>query len=165
MIEKIMRENLSTHITYKEATRSMEAKRLGIDNTPDDEQWERMKLLAVNVFEPLRIYFDYPIFIWSIFRSEVINANIRGASKNSQHMANNGAAMDIDADIFGGLTNREIFDYVRKNLEFDQLIGEGMNVEDFDWIHISYNKVKNRKEVLTMVIQNGLPVYKKFINP
>jgi len=160
----MMKENLSVHITYKEATRSMEAKRLGIDNTPNDEQWGRMKLLAEKVFEPLRTYFDYPIFIWSIFRSAIVNENTRGASKKSQHMAENGAAMDIDADIFGGLTNKEIFDYVRKNLEFDQLIGEGMDIEDFDWIHISYNEGKNRKEVLTMVIQNGLPAYKKFKN-
>jgi len=61
------------------------------------------------------------------------------------------------------LTNKRIFDYVRKNLEFDQLIAEGVTEDgDYDWIHISYNEEKNRKQILVMVLVDGKPTYQKF---
>ena len=143
---------LSNHITLKEAYgRSTTAKRLGITNEPDAEQLVRMKALAENIFEPLREAIGKPIFIHSMFRSLALNEAIGGA-KNSQHMANNGAAMDIDSQIFGGTTNKEIFDYIRKNLDFDQLIGEEFTEDgDYEWIHVSYKDEDNRGQVLEMV--------------
>lgn len=154
-------EPISPHISYKEATRCEIAKRMGWKNDPDSEQLKRIKTLAEKVFEPIRKYFGIPIFIWSMFRTKQVNEAINGA-KNSQHMANNGAAIDIDAQVYGVLTNKRIFDYVRKNLEFDQLIGEGISDGDFDWIHVSYNEGKNRKEILTMISIDGKPTYQKF---
>ena len=60
--------------------------------------------------------------------------------------------MDIDAQIFGGLTNKEVFDWVRANLNFDQLIWEGGTVEEPDWVHVSLTKHRaNRKQVLRMI--------------
>lgn len=161
----MIKKRLSDHISYDEATRSLEGKRLGIENIPNEQQWENMKQWAINIFEPLRYYIGHRIFIWSIFRSEKINEITPGASKNSQHMADNGAAGDLDADVYGGTTNREIFYYILRHLEFDQLIGEGMRDDgDFDWVHVSYNKGNNRKEVLTMVRIDGKPTYQKY-NP
>jgi hypothetical protein len=156
-------ENISLHITYKEATRSEKARRYGWKNDPNPQQLERMTILAKKVFEKIRSYFGVPIYIWSMFRTPKVN-KAAGGKKNSQHMADNGAAIDIDAQVFGGLTNKKIFDFVRKNLEFDQLIGEGWDDEDddYDWIHISYNEEKNRNQVLVMTLIDGKPVYSNY---
>src|SRR4030042_2568759 len=106
------KENLSPHVSYLEATRSDIARRKGLNNDPDPEQLERMKVLAEKIFEPIRKHFGIPIFIWSGFRTKQVN-DASGGAINSQHMANNGAAIDIDAQVFGVLTNKRIFDYIR----------------------------------------------------
>lgn len=153
--------NISEHITYNEAIRSDTAKKLGIKNIPDDSQLHRMRLLAENVFEPVRNYFNVPIFISSFFRSAKLNKVLKGAV-NSEHLALEGAAMDLDAQLFGKLTNKQIFDYIRSNLDFNQLIWEfGNNVEP-DWVHVSYSEGKNKKEVLRAISMNGITRYKKF---
>ena len=154
---------ISEHVSYREATRSNTAKRRGIDNIPSVEQLDRIKVLCKKVFEPLRKHLGIPIFISSMFRSPGLNKAIGGA-KNSQHLANNGAAMDLDAQIFGGTTNRKIGDYIRKNLEFDQLIYEDWDSEfaDYAWIHVSYNDENNRNEVLVMKRINGRVGYERY---
>ena len=112
------------------------------------------------VFEPLREHLGVPVFISSMFRSPVLNEALEGA-RNSQHLSNNGAAMDLDAHVFGGTTNRKIGDYIRYNLTFDQLIYEGVDGNDFAWIHVSYNKGNNRNEVLVMKRKGGKATYKR----
>ena len=77
-------DRISKHISYKEATRSNTALRRGIDNIPDVEQLENMKLIAEKVFEPLRKHVGGPIKINSFYRSPELNIAI-GGSKNSQH--------------------------------------------------------------------------------
>lgn len=151
---------MTDHVSYKEVIRSDTAKRKGIKNVPTEEQLDRIRLLCERVFEPLRNHFGVPIFLSSVFRSPALNV-ILGGAKNSQHMANNGAAMDLDAQVFGKITNREIGDYIRKNLDFDQLIYEGKDGDDYAWIHVSYN-VKNRNEVLIMERINGKSTYKPY---
>jgi hypothetical protein len=71
----------------------------------------------------------------------------------------------MDADIFGGMTNRDIFDYIRKNLDFDQVILENLQKDgNGGWVHCAYvNENENRKDVLTMENRNGLTVYRKFV--
>ena len=73
-----------------------------------------------------------------------------------------GQALDLDAHIFGGVTNREIFDYIKDNLEFDQLIFEFGTEEEPDWVHVSYNKGNNRKQVLRAIRENGKTKYKHY---
>lgn len=139
---------ISKHISYNEATRSDTAKRLGIDNTPNADQLLRMQDLATRIFEPIREHFGKPIYIASFFRSSALNKAVGGATK-SQHML--GEAMDIDASTFGEVTNKEIFDYIKDNLEFDQLIWEFGNEEEPDWIHVSYTTSKdNRKQIIKL---------------
>jgi hypothetical protein len=156
-------DNISEHITYNEAIRSDTAKKFGIKNIPDDSQLHRMRLLAENVFEPLRKYFNVPVYISSFFRSAEINKKIKGA-KSSQHIL--GEAIDLDADIFGGVTNREIFNYIKDNLEFDQLIDELIDDNGTGgWVHVSYKKDGNRKEILKAYKDSkGIMKYKKINN-
>jgi hypothetical protein len=156
-------EWISEHITYKEAVFSDTALRKGIDNTPSEAQLQNMQILAECVFEPLRAALgNRSIYISSFFRSLQLNhALSTKASKNSQHMANNGAAMDLDNDrIITGPTNREIFDYILNNLIFDQLILEFPDQNEHpSWVHVSYNIDNNRMQVLKSIRVNGKVKY------
>ena len=147
---------VSKNISYKEATHSTTAKRLGIDNTPDAEQFSNMIYVAENVFQPIREHFNVPIYISSFFRSEALNKAIQGSS-SSTHMK--GEAMDLDADVYGGVTNAQIFHYIKDNLEFDQLIWEFGTDEEPAWVHVSLSKRTNRNQVLKAYKVNGKTKY------
>ena len=134
-------KRISKHISYKEAVGSNYAKQKGIKNKPNEEQVENMKLLAEEVFEPLREWVDAPIKVNSMFRSLELNTALKG-SKTSSHMK--GEAMDITS--MGGKSNLEMFHWIKDNLEFDQLIWEFGS--EPKWLHVSFNKDKNRKQVL-----------------
>ena len=96
---------ISKHISDKEGVYSVTAIRRGIDNIPNEEQLNNMKLLAEKVFEPLREWVGGPIKINSFFRSPELNTAIGGSHK-SQHCK--GQAIDID-DTFGRMTNAEMY--------------------------------------------------------
>ena len=134
-------KRISKHISYKEAVGSNYAKQKGIKNKPNEEQVENMKLLAEKVFEPLREWVDAPIKVNSMFRSLELNTALKG-SKTSSHMK--GEAMDITS--MGGKSNLEMFHYIKDNLCFDQLIWEFG--KEPKWLHVSFNKDNNRKQVL-----------------
>jgi len=126
--------------------RSTTAKRLGIKNEPDTPQLTNLKLIAENVFQPIRDNFKVPIYVSSGYRSPKLNSAI-GGSVTSQHTQ--GRALDLDADVFGGVSNAEIFFYIKECLDFDQLIWEFGDVHNPDWIHVSYNSPEsNKKRVL-----------------
>jgi len=134
-------KRISKHISYKEAVGSNYAKQKGISNKPNEEQVENMKLLAEEVFEPLREWVDAPIKVNSMFRSKELNSAIKGSLKSS-HLK--GEAMDITS--MGGKSNLEMFHYIRTELDFDQLIWEFG--KEPKWLHVSFNKDNNRKQVL-----------------
>ena len=147
---------ISKHISYKEATQSQTAVRKGISNEPDAYQLQNMQLLAEKIFEPLREHFGVPIAINSFFRSQKLNKAIGGAT-GSQHTQ--GRAIDVD-DTLGGVSNRQMFDWIRENLDYDQLIWEFGNNQNPDWVHISYvSESENRKRVLKASKKNGKTVY------
>jgi len=136
---------ISKHISYKEGTNSVTAIRRGIDNTPNDEQLDNMVLLAEKVFEPLREWVDGPIKINSFFRCPKLNKAIGGSSK-SQHC--HGQAIDID-DTYGKVANSEMYHYIKKNLDFDQMIWEFGDDDNPAWVHVSYvSEDDNRRRCL-----------------
>lgn len=155
-------ENISDHVTYKEATYSATAIKNSINNDPNETQLENMKKCANAIFEPLRAWVNDSIFISSCFRSDKLNKKIGGAN-GSQHLANSGAAFDID-DNYGHKPNKDMFFYIWDNLEFDQLIWEFGTDENPDWVHFSYNEGKNRKQVLRGKTVNKKTVY-SVVNP
>jgi hypothetical protein len=154
---------LSEHLDLSEVIRSESAKRNGIDNTPPPEHIENFKKLAENIFEKVRSNFRVPIHISSGYRCEALNKAIGGAS-SSQH--SKGEAIDIDMDgTPNGVTNSMIFDYIYKNLDFDQLIWEFGNETNPDWVHVSYSHTgKQRKEALVGYKTNGVTHYKPYHN-
>lgn len=146
---------ISKHITLKEALRSATAIRRGIDNTPNAEQIKAMKMIAKNIFEPLRLNFQQPIRVNSFFRSEALNKRI-GGSKTSQHCK--GEAIDIEG--LNGINNAQLFNYIREHLDFDQLIWEFGTNKEPDWVHVSYvSKKENRNKVLKATRVNGKSKY------
>ena len=126
---------LSKNLTLAEVTKSTTAKRLGIDNTPDDWTTENLRQTAINIFQPLREAFGCPIYVSSGYRSGELNTAIGGSSR-SQHVE--GRALDLDADVYGGCSNAQIFNWIKDNLEFDQLIWEFGDQDNPDWVHVSY---------------------------
>ena len=155
--------NISNYISWGEAVKSQTAIRYGIDNTPPSATIEKMRVVANLVFDPVREHFNKPIGVASFYRCKKLNTVIGGAS-NSQHMS--GEAIDIDADIFdNGITNKQIFDYIRTQLDYDQIIGEvEKDNGDFEWIHVSFkNKADNRHNVLIGYREKGMMKYKKYI--
>jgi len=152
--------HISNYVSYKEVVRSHTATRLGIDNIPNESELENIKILCNKVFDPLRRWVLGPVKINSLYRSEALNTAI-GGSKSSQHLANNGAAMDID-DNYGHATNLEMFDYIRENLEFDQWIAEFPIDGKPQWIHVSYKEGENRGNIYIAVKENGKTRYKHY---
>lgn len=126
---------LSENLSLAECTKSLTAKRLGINNEPDEWATENLRQVAVNVFQPVRDCLGVPIHVSSGYRSSELNKAI-GGSVRSQHVE--GRALDLDADVFGGCTNSEIFECIRENVEFDQLIWEFGDQDNPDWVHVSF---------------------------
>jgi hypothetical protein len=148
---------ISKHISYKEGVYSRTATRLNIKNNPNAEQMKNMVAIAEEVFEPLRIWVNGPIKINSFFRSPELNKAIGGSGK-SQHC--HGQAIDID-DTFGRATNAEMFEFIKKHLDFDQIIWEFGDEDNPDWVHVSYvSEEQNRNRCLQAYKENGKTKYK-----
>ena len=148
--------NISEHISYKEGMYSRTATRLNIDNKPNDDQMQNMCLVAKEVFEPLRAWVGGPIKINSFFRSPELNKAIGGSTK-SQHC--HGQAIDLD-DTFGRATNAEMYEFIRKYLDFDQMIWEFGDDDNPSWVHVSYvSEDKNRNRCLKAYKEHGKTKY------
>jgi len=147
---------ISKHISYKEGVYSRTATRLGIKNNPNAEQMENMIVIAEEVFEPLRMWVGGPIKINSFFRSPELNKAIGGSGK-SQHC--HGQAIDLD-DTFGRATNAEMYEFIKKHLDFDQMIWEFGNDDNPDWVHVSYvSEETNRNRCLKAYKEKGKTKY------
>ena len=150
-------EKISEHISYKEGVRSNTATRLNIDNTPTSYVLGNMANIAHNIFEPLRKWVLGPVKINSFYRSPDLNTAIGGTSK-SQHCE--GRAIDLD-DTFKHKTNAKMFEYIKTNLNFDQIIWEFGDDTNPDWVHVSFvSKDQNRNRCLRAEKVDGKTTYK-----
>ena len=146
-------------MSLAEVTKSQTATRLGIDNNPTVTHLIALRAVAENIFEPIRKHFGVPVGVSSGYRSNALNDAIGGSSR-SQHC--HGQALDIDADIYGRITNGELFRYIRHALDFDQLIWEFGDDNDPAWVHVSFvDDGSNRGEILRAYRENGRVKYKK----
>jgi len=146
---------LSKNLTLGEVTKSHTAIKYGINNKPTGEHLSNLIEVANKIFQPVRNHFNKPIVVSSGYRSQALNDLIGGAS-GSQH--SKGEALDLD----GSVDNFLIFEFIKNNLEFDQLIWEFGDDENPDWVHVSYKTENNRGEVLQAVRQNGRVTYKRW---
>jgi len=139
-------------MTVAEFESSPTATSRGISNKMDAAHIEAAKLLCEKVFEPIRTFVGKPIKINSGFRSAALNRAI-GGSSTSQHCK--GEAIDIPVD-------SKVFHYIKDNLVFDQLIWEFGNKNEPQWVHVSYKKSGNRKQVLRAIKVGGKTSYVPF---
>lgn len=146
---------LSKSFTLNELIKSQEAIRLGIDNTPNEEQILNLKLLCDNILQPIRDYYGMPVSVSSGYRSAALCEAI-GSSSSSQHTKGQAA----DFEIFS-VPNRELAEFIVKNLNYDQCILEFWNENEPNsgWVHCSFNSLGNRKQFLQAQKLNGRVVY------
>jgi hypothetical protein len=154
---------LSENLSLAEVVKSNTAKRLGINNNPTPEHLENLKLVAKHIFQPIREHFKKPINVSSGYRSKALNDATPGSSPTSQHCT--GEALDLDQDDMNtGVTNKMVFEFIKNNLNFDQLIYEFGNDQNPDWVHVSYESTgRQRKQILRAVKVNGKTTYKPYV--
>lgn len=149
--------NLTKNFTLEELSNSSTAKRLGIDNIPNNEQVNNLRLLCEKVLQPIREKYGKPIIISSGFRCEKLNKAV-GGSHTSEHRY--GMAADFHSLSDKLSDNKALWDLIRTmNLNFGQLIYEYGSDSGPDWIHISYNEKNNRKQILRCKKLNGKASY------
>ena len=137
---------LSKNLSLAEVTKSHTATKYGIDNNPEIEHMLNLKAIAENIFQPCRDHFGKALYVSSGYRSAALNKKSGGAS-SSQH--SKGEALDLDAQVYGGFTNAELFEYIKESLTFDQLIWEFGTDTEPAWVHVSYKKEgNNRHQIL-----------------
>lgn len=129
------------YFSIKELCSSDTARARGIDNTPTTGVELALMNLVDNVLDPLREWYGKPITVNSGYRSPKLNTAV-GGSKTSQHMK--GEAADITAG--SKEENKKLFDYIKSNLVFDQLIDES----NFSWVHVSFKPAGNRRQILKL---------------
>ena len=134
---------LSRNFSLGELTKSQTALRMGIDNNPTPEDLYNLHLLCDNILQPLREHYGRPVTISSGYRSEDLCVAI-GSSRKSQHAK--GQAADFEVM---GVDNKEVAEWIRDVLDFDQLILEFYKdgEPNSGWIHCSYAE-DNRGSVL-----------------
>jgi hypothetical protein len=135
---------LSSNFSLKELTASQTAERKGINNNPNEDQINKLKMLCENVLQKVRDHYSKVVTVSSGYRSPELCVAI-GSSQNSQHAKGEAA----DFEIFG-LSNAELCKWITDNLEFDQMILEYHKLEEPNsgWIHCSYKSEDNRKQIL-----------------
>lgn len=146
-----MNTPVTMHFTMEELYASATAKAKGINNKPNVQQMINLVYLCAYVLEPLRVAMNEPIKIGSGFRCQALNKAVGGVS-NSQHMKGQAVDLCIDGDLKKG---KKWFDYIRKNLPFDQLIMEHNSKGNY-WVHVSFvfpDFGKNRKQVIENLLK------------
>ena len=133
------KKTISEHFTLFEVIYSDTALKFNIDNRPTAQILYNATALCKNVLEKIRTHFNAPVIVHCMYRCPALNTKVGGVS-TSQHVT--GQAVDFHVE---NHTIEEVFNYIKQNLLFDQLIQEGT------WIHCSFNLVKNRRQSLRLV--------------
>ena len=146
---------LSNNFTLEELTKSQEAIRLGIPNEPNEDHIFNLQLLCQYILQPVRDNFNLPMTVSSGYRSAELCERI-GSSSKSQHTRGEAA----DFEVFG-LSNKDVSDWIVKNLDYDQCILEFWTPDEPNsgWIHCSYSAAKNRRQYLKASRQDGKVIY------
>ena len=134
---------MNLNFKISELIQSETAIRHNINNMPDINSLDNMLDLIYYCLQPIRDKIKKPMIITSGYRNSEVNKLVGGVA-NSQHTK--GQAVDF---IINGMTVEQIINFIKtNNIEFDQLIGEYN--KNSKWVHISYVKNNNRKQVFNL---------------
>ena len=133
-------DKLSKHFTLEELTRTS----AGIANQPSEQVIERLRLVCVNILEPVREHYGRPVMVHSGYRSPAVNIAV-GGSPTSQHVK--GEAVDFHVSAYSVY---EVALWISENLDYDQLILENFvpGIKTSGWVHCSFGN-NNRGQDLT----------------
>jgi len=150
--------NLSRNFTLQELIKSDTAIRKGIDNNPNADQIEKLKLLCERVLQPVRDQFGR-VKVTSGYRSPELCLAI-GSSVNSQHTKAEAADFEVI-----GVDNAELADWVYKCCETDQLILEYYTPGEPNsgWVHASYVEFNPRRQYMRAYKEDKKTKYKPII--
>lgn len=140
---------LSEHFTYEEAIFSSTAVRLQLDNRPNDEYLDAMKIAATGLEVIRHALGDVPLHIDSWYRCPGLNRAVGGAALSAHMM---GYAADFTCAAFGEPFKIVNFLAGRTEFQFDQLIQEGT------WVHASFDP-RQRRQILTAHFGPGGTTY------
>lgn len=136
---------LSDNFTLRELTKSATANRLKINNTPNEQEVQKLTQLAQTILQPIRDRYGKPIVVTSGFRCEKLNKAVGGV-KNSQHVL--GEAADITSLSDSITDNKALFNLIVQMLKDKEIkVGQLIDEYGYNWIHISLprsNKVNNQ---------------------
>ena len=128
---------MNLNFTISELIHSDEAVKNKINNMPDINSLDNLLELVVLCLQPIRDKLKKPMIITSGYRNAQVNKLVGGVS-NSMHQY--GQACDFKVS---GMTPAQIVEFIKKSgVEYDQVINESDK-----WVHISYVKGNNRKQV------------------
>ena len=146
---------LSRNFSLQELTKSDTAIRKGIDNEPNADQIDKLKMLCENVLQPVRDHFGR-VKVTSGFRSPQLCQAI-GSVVTSQHAR----AEAVDFEVIG-VDNAEVADWVKMNCETDQLILEYYTPGEPNsgWIHASWVPFQPRAQYMTAYREDKKTKYK-----
>ena len=133
-------ENFTKNFTYDELIKSTTAEKLGLDNTPNSTEKEKLRQLAVNILQPIRDALEKPIKVNSAYRSEKVNKAVGGVS-NSQHRLGEAADLTLGSKE----KNKQLFELISKLIKNKQLtVGQLINEYSYAWIHVSLPRVNKK---------------------
>lgn len=135
-----MGQRLTANFTLHELTRT----RFSVYNTPSAKEQAALQLLAEKVLQPARDALG-PINVTSGFRSVAVNTLVHGA-RNSHHLK----GMAADLQMPDG-NHKRLFDYIRTNLVYTQLIWEFGSIDQPQWVHVSYDPADLKMQVLRAI--------------
>lgn len=139
---------ISKNFSLEELCRSTTAAAKKMRNEPGKEEIVNLTHLVLHVLQPLRDVIGESIPISSGYRSPALNKLVGGVT-NSQHVTGQAADIAIGGNMTKG---KQWFNYIKNNLPFDQLIWEH-NKQGVYWIHVSYNKDGNRKQIIDNLLK------------
>jgi zinc D-Ala-D-Ala carboxypeptidase len=132
---------MGTRLTANFSLAELTKTRHKVDNTPSAAQVENLRTLCEKVLQPLRDAVG-PVNVTSGFRNKDVNALVNGA-RNSDHL--HGYAADLQSP---DGNHKKLFDYIKANLMYSQLIWEFGGDAQPQWVHVSYNPNDLKREIL-----------------
>lgn len=133
---------MGKYFTVTELCHSNTATLRGIDNNPPLEALQALEALIDNLLDKVREDWGGPIRVNSGYRSQALNKLVGGAAR-SQHTTGHAADLTTGSKE----SNRKLFNLIRDNFDFDQLIDE----KNYSWVHVSYvSPESNRKQTLKL---------------